>query len=36
MTIQITIGGRRFDATLADSAAAHDLLAQLPVTVEAR
>jgi hypothetical protein len=32
--ISITIGEQRFAATLADSAAAEDLLAQLPVTVE--
>ena len=34
MRIQITIGEQRFDATLSDSAAARDLLAQLPVTVD--
>ena len=34
MKIQITIGDRRFTATLTDSAAARDLAAQLPVTVE--
>ena len=34
MRIQITIGDQRFDATLTDSAAAHDLVAQLPVTIE--
>lgn len=33
MKIQITIGDQRFDATLADSAAADDLIAHLPVTV---
>ena len=33
MRIQITIGDQRFRATLTDSAAARDLLAQLPVTV---
>ncbi len=32
--IQITIGGQRFDATLTDSAAARDLVAQLPVTID--
>jgi hypothetical protein len=31
--IQITIGDHRFEATLTDSAAARDLVAQLPVTV---
>ena len=31
--IQITIGDQRFEATLTDSAAARDLVAQLPVTV---
>ena len=34
MKIQITIGDQRFAAMLADSAAARDLLAQLPVTVD--
>ena len=34
MKIQITIGEQRFDATLTESAAARDLLAQLPVTVD--
>ena len=34
MKIQITIGKQRFDATLTESAAARDLLAQLPVTVD--
>ena len=34
MKIQITIGEQRFDATLTDSAAARDLVAQLPVTVD--
>jgi hypothetical protein len=34
MRVNITIGEQRFHATLADSAAARDLLAQLPVTVE--
>src|SRR3954471_22569585 len=33
MKIHITIGSQRFDATLADSPAALDLIAQLPVTV---
>src|SRR4051794_19620792 len=33
MKIHITIGDVRFGATLADSAATRDLLAQLPVTV---
>jgi hypothetical protein len=32
--IDITIGGQRFTAILDDSAAADDLLAQLPVTIE--
>jgi hypothetical protein len=32
--IQITIGDRRFEATLTDSAAARDLVAQLPVTLD--
>jgi len=32
--IQITIGDQRFEATLTDSAAARDLVAQLPVTVD--
>jgi hypothetical protein len=34
MNIQITIGDQAFAATLQDSAAARDLVAQLPVTVE--
>ena len=34
MQISITIGDQKFTATLAQSAAASDLLAQLPVTVE--
>jgi hypothetical protein len=34
MKIQITIGDQRFGATLEDSAAARDLAAQLPVTVD--
>jgi hypothetical protein len=34
MTLQITIGGQRFGATLRESAAARDLIAQLPVTVD--
>jgi len=34
MEIAITIGDQHFTATLHDSAAAHDLLAQLPVTVD--
>jgi hypothetical protein len=34
MNIQITIGDQTFAATLRDSPAAHDLVAQLPVTVE--
>ncbi len=34
MRIKITIGGRRFGARLSDSAAARDLVAQLPVTIE--
>lgn len=34
MNIQITIGDQTFGATLQDSPAARDLLAQLPVTVE--
>jgi hypothetical protein len=33
MKIQITIGEQRFEATLTESAAAHDLVAQLPVTI---
>ena len=34
MKIEITIGDQRFQATLNDSAASRDLLAQLPVTVD--
>lgn len=34
MRIRITIGEQRFGATLAESAATRDLLAQLPVTIE--
>jgi hypothetical protein len=34
MEIGITIGDQHFTATVDDSAAAHDLLAQLPVTVD--
>jgi hypothetical protein len=34
MRIQITVGEQRFEATLADSAAARDLIAQLPVTID--
>ena len=34
MQIQITIGDQRFTAILDDSAAARDLVAQLPVTVD--
>ena len=34
MNIQITIGNQTFGATLHDSPAARDLLAQLPVTVQ--
>jgi hypothetical protein len=34
MRIQITIGEQRFGATLEESAAAHDLIAQLPVTID--
>ena len=34
MRIKITIAGQVFHATLADSPAAHDLIAQLPVTIE--
>jgi hypothetical protein len=32
--IQITVGDQRFQATLADSAAGRDLVAQLPVTLD--
>lgn len=34
MRIQITIGEHRFGATLTESAAARDLVAQLPATVD--
>ena len=34
MRIQITIGDERFHATLSDSAATRDLVAQLPVTID--
>ena len=34
MRVTITIGEQRFHATLSDSAASRDLLAQLPVTVD--
>ena len=34
MEIDITIGEQRFQATLTDSAAARDLIAQLPVTLD--
>ena len=34
MKIQITIGDQRFQATIFDSAAGRDLLAQLPLTVD--
>lgn len=34
MRIEITIGDERFQATLDDSAASRDLVAQLPVTLE--
>src|SRR4051812_9037231 len=36
MRITITIGEQRFEATLADSAAARDLVDQLPVTITMR
>ncbi|TDO51722.1 cyclophilin-like protein [Kribbella sp. VKM Ac-2527] len=36
MRIGITIGGQPFQATLDDSAAARDLIAQLPLTLEMR
>jgi hypothetical protein len=36
MRIEITIEGQRFEATLDDSAASRDLLAQLPQTVKMR
>ena len=34
MRVTITIGEQRFHATLSDSAAARDLVAQLPVTID--
>ena len=34
MKIRITIGEQRFQATLSDSDAARDLIAQLPVTID--
>ena len=34
--IRITVGGQEFPATLVDSAAARDLVAQLPATIEMR
>ena len=34
MRIQITVGDQRFRATLSDSAAGRDLVAQLPVTID--
>jgi hypothetical protein len=34
MKIQITINGQRFQATIFDSAAGRDLIAQLPLTVD--
>lgn len=34
MRIEITVGGQHFYATLADSAASRDLLAQLPQTLD--
>jgi len=34
MKIQITVGDQRFHATLSESAAGRDLVAQLPVTVK--
>lgn len=36
MDIEITVDGQRFYATLTDSAATRDLLAQLPVTIDMR
>lgn len=36
MRIEISISGQRFTATLDDSAASRDLMAQLPLTVEMR
>ncbi|MFD1505060.1 hypothetical protein FE374_10390 [Georgenia yuyongxinii] len=34
MKVQITIGNQHFQATLAESAAARDLVAQLPVSID--
>ena len=34
MNIQITVGNERFQATLSDSPACRDLVAQLPLTIE--
>jgi hypothetical protein len=34
MRIEITIGGQRFGATLTESAATRDLIAQLPITID--
>lgn len=34
MKIQITVGNRRFQATILDSAAGRDLIAQLPLTID--
>ena len=34
MKLQITIGNQHFQATLAESAAVRDLVAQLPVTID--
>ena len=34
MRIHITIGGQRFGATLTESAATRDLMAQLPITID--
>ncbi|WP_404384837.1 hypothetical protein LL946_03545 [Knoellia locipacati] len=34
MKVQITIGGQRLTATLSDSAAVRDLVAQLPVSID--
>lgn len=34
MSIQVTIGDQRFRATLSESAATRDLLAQLPLTID--
>ena len=34
MRIQITVGNQRFQATLTDSAASRDLVAQLPATID--